>query len=193
MPIVENKYWNSGKVNVPPNQRKRCNVDIKDRYGTTIKEGDILVYRYPDSEVGGLKVIKKHDILFVENTDFFGRQQDAIPLASTDLEHVEVYKSHAEEHLYSREEKVPSDQRKRYNVDIKDRYGTTIKEGDILVYRYPDSEVGGLKVTKKNDTLFVENTNFFGCEPDAIPLVSTDLEHVEVYKSHAEESKDKDQ
>ena len=190
---MENKYWNSGKSNVPPNQRKRCNVDIKDRYGTTIKEGDILVYRYPDSEVGGLKVIKKHDILFVENTDFFGRQQDAIPLASTDLEHVEVYQSHAEEHLYSREEKVPSDQRKRYNVDIKDRYGTTIKEGDILVYRYPDSEVGGLKVTKKHDTLFVENTNFFGCEPDAIPLASTDLEHVEVYKSHAEESKDKDQ
>lgn len=56
---MENKYWNSGKSNVPPNQRKRCNVDIKDRYGTTIKEGDILVYRYPDSEVGGLKVTKK--------------------------------------------------------------------------------------------------------------------------------------
>ena len=94
---MENKYWNSGKSNVPPNQRKRYNVDIKDRYGTTIKEGDILVYRYPDSEVGGLKVTKTHDILFVENTDFFGRQQDAIQLASTDLEYVEVYKSHAEE------------------------------------------------------------------------------------------------
>ena len=94
---MENKYWNSGKVNVPPNQRKRCNVDIKDRYGTTIKDGDILVYRYPDSEVGGLKVTKKNDTLFVENTNFFGCEPDAIPLVSTDLEHVEVYKSHAEE------------------------------------------------------------------------------------------------
>lgn len=69
---------------------------------------------------------------------------------------------------------------------IKDRYGRIIKEGDILVYRYPNSEVGGLKVTKKNGILFVED--FLGWEPEAIPLASTDLEHVEVYKTNEEKN-----
>lgn len=56
---------------------------MKDKNNTEIKNGDLLVFKYPTSEVGVI-VVERDGKLGVES----GR--DFVPLSETDLEHAEV-------------------------------------------------------------------------------------------------------